>query len=466
MTISFANQSSGTKLEPFPHWATLSMCSLFAILYGVWILPHTVSLRLSCMVLGSLFGLWAVYRYRSLLWQKNALPIALILLLLAWVTIHLFWIGGDFTAQSLEYNKIWKKIALSIPFAIGLGLAIGSNFADAKKCRRYWQIIFLGFCLPTLIYFVKFSYAKFAAAYGYPIPNHLLLIPYGGGENSFGIARAWYVFFCLPAFAISLGLIIQLAREHHFSLAKSWPYLTTLPLTVMLFFNEADRFGMVYVTLLLMLTFGIIFGRYFKNLGWRKAIGLLLVAGICIWLIILSVSKNSQWKTLLADTKVAVQVDRYDHWKNRAKGYPANEFGQTPTDSNYSRAAWAIVGTRLLIDNPLGYGLMSVSFAPLGKERWPDSDLSWTHSAWLDFALGYGFPGLLLLGLAALLAWLQSVQLPTPWILVGRWGLFAMVLVMTTKEVSAEAVINALIFLSLWVNAMSLITSKIKQNLS
>lgn len=414
------------------------------------------------MVLGGVLGLWAMYRYRSVLWQKNAAPIALILLLLVWVTIHLFWIGKDFAVQSMEYTKIWKKIAISIPFAIGLGLAIASNFSDAQKCRRYWQIIFLGFCLPTLIYFAKFAYAKFATTYGYPIPNHLLLIPYGGGEHAFGVARAWYVFFCLPAFAISLGLIVQLIRQHHFSLYKSWPYLAMLPLTVTLFFIEADRFGMVYATLLMLLTFGLIFGKYFKNLEWKKALGLLLVAGICIWLIIQSVSKNPQWKTLLADTKVAVQVDRYDHWKNRAKGYPVNEYGQIPTDSNYSRAAWAIVGLRLLAENPLGYGLMSTSFNPLGKAKWPESDLSWTHSAWLDFALGYGLPGVLLLGLAALLAWRQSAQLPTPWAQAGAWGLVAMALVMTTKEVSAETVINALIFLSLWVATMSLLVTVIQ----
>lgn len=459
MTISFTNSYTSAQLEPFPHWATLLMCLLFAVLYGVWILPHTVFLRLLCMVLGGLLGLWAIYRYRSLLWQKNAISIALVLSLLVWVTIHLFWIGRDFNAQSLEYTKIWKKIALSIPFAIGLGLGIASNFSSEAKCRRYWQIIFLGFCLPTLVYFTKFSYAKFATNYGYPIPNHLLLIPYGSGEHAFGVARAWYVFFCLPAFAISLGLIIQLIRQHHFSFYNSWYYLAMLPLTVTLFFIEADRFGMIYVTLLLLLTFGIIFGRYFKDLKWKKALGLLLIAGICVWLIIQSVSKNPQWKTLVADTKVAVQVDRYDHWKNRAKGYPANEYGQIPTDSNYSRTAWAIVGARLLVENPLGYGLMSTSFAPLGKAKWPDSDLSWTHSAWLDFALGYGLPGLFLLTLATALAWRQGTQLLSPWSQMACWGLLAMALVMTTKEVSAEAVINALIFLSLLVSAMSLINS-------
>lgn len=65
---------------------------------------------------------------------------------------------------------------------------------------------------------------------------------------------------------------------------------------------------------------------------------------------------------MIADAKVAVQVDRFDDWRNRNKGYPVNELGTIPLDSNYSRIAWAIVDSRLLVEKPLGYGLMSLSF--------------------------------------------------------------------------------------------------------
>lgn len=439
-----------------PHWIVMVMCVSFALLYGVWVLPHTVFIRHVAMVLGGLLGLWVIYQNRALIWQKRALPIALIFLLLIWVTIHLFWIGKDYPTQYQEYTKIWKKIALSIPFAIGLGLAIASNFSNAAKSRRYWQIIFLGFCLPALIYFAKYSYAKFAGAYGYPIPDHLLLVPYGSGEQPFGIPRAWYVFFCLPALAIALGKIVQLIERNDFSLNSAWPYLVIVPLTVALFFIEADRFGVVYVTLLLVIALGMISIKHFTKLSWKGWLTLLLLVTVSLWLVGLSVSKNAQWKTLLADSKVAAQVDRYDHWKNRNKGYPTNELGLTPTDSNYSRLAWAIVGSRLLVEKPLGYGLMSLSFSALGKEKWPDSDLSWTHSAWLDFGLGYGLPGLLLLVIAVILSWHHSKKTIAPWNLIGRWGLASMALVMTTKEVSAEAAVNAIIFLAIWATAFTL----------
>lgn len=455
-------QSQGTQLffrqkaKPIPHWIVMVMCVSFALLYGVWILPHTVFIRHVAMVLGGLLGLWVMCQNHTFFWQKRALPIALIFLLLLWVTIHLFWIGKDYPNQYLEYTKIWKKIALSIPFAIGLGLAIASNFSNSARCRRYWQMIFFGLCLPTLIYFFKYAYAKFAGAYNYPIPGYLLLIPYGGGEHPFGIPRAWYVFFCLPALAIALGKIVQLIENNDFSLNSAWSYVAMVPLTVALFFIEADRFGVVYVTLLMAISLGIILIKYSTKLSWKGWLTLLLLVTVSLWMMDLSVSKNAQWKTLLADSKVAAQVDRYDHWKNRNKGYPVNELGLTPTDSNYSRLAWAIVGSRLLVEKPLGYGLMSLSFSALGKEKWPDSELSWTHSAWLDFGLGYGLPGLILLVIAVYLSWHHSAKTNAPWNLIGRWGLASMALVMTTKEVSAEAAINAIIFLTIWATAFTL----------
>jgi hypothetical protein len=462
MYSQISQSHSMQNAQKIPHLIVLIMCVLFALLYGVWILPHTVFIRHAAMGIGSLIGLWVIYRNHSLLWQKRALPTALVFLLLIWVTIHLFWIGRDYPIQSMEYTKIWKKIAFSLPFALGLGLAIASNYSDSGKSHRYWQIIYLGFCLPTLIYFGKFVYAKLAITYGYPIPGYLLLAPYGGGEQPFGIPRAWYVLFCLPAFAIGLGRVIQLIEQDNFGFRISWPYLVILPLTVDLFFLEADRFGMVYVIFLLALSLGITLIKYYKRLFGKNGFILLSVAVLSLGLVSLSVSKNPQWQTLVTDSKLAVQVDRYDNWKNRNKGYPMNEFGQAPTDSNYSRIAWAIVGSRLLTENPLGYGLMSLSFGALGKEKWPESELSWTHSAWLDFGLGYGLPGLFLLGLAVLLSWHYGAHSIAPWSLIGRWGLASMALVLTTKEVSAESGINFIIFLVLWVSSLSLNNGNVK----
>ena len=443
------------------HLTTVILCSLFAILWGVWVLPHTVFIRHFCLIAGALLGLYVIWPKRSLLITKAAIPIWLIGLLLLWATTHLFFIGLDYERQLEEYTTIWKKIALCIPFALGLGLALGSQASNSANTKQYWMIIYLGFLLPMVIYLVKWIAAIYLPRYGYAVPQYLILSS-AHLSNTWAIPKAFYVFFCLPAFAIALGQMIHGIQTKQFRLISSLVYLLAMPLTLLIFYIEDDRLGIVYA--LILMTVAIFFTGFIPLLGHRKiswkVSGLVLISLLVSGYIITKVIQtNPLWKTLIADAKVAVQVDRFDHWKNRNKGYPVNELGQNSSDSNYSRIAWAIVGSRLLIEEPLGYGLMSLSFSALGKERWSDSDLSWTHSAWLDFALGYGFPGLLLLAGAAGLSWRSGRSLSSPWRALACWAMPSACLVMVAKEVSSEVIINALIFLIVLIAAINIAQS-------
>ncbi len=56
----------------------------------------------------------------------------------------------------------------------------------------------------------------------------------------------------------------------------------------------------------------------------------------------------------------------------------------------------------------MGYGLLTLHFDNLSKDKWPDSVLSMTHSGFLDFALGYGYAGIAFLLAASLVVMRQS----------------------------------------------------------
>lgn len=114
------------------------------------------------------------------------------------------------------------------------------------------------------------------------------------------------------------------------------------------------------------------------------------------------------------------------------------------------------------MQNPLGYGLLSLSFGGLGKQIWPNAQISWTHSAWLDFALGYGLPSLIMIWLAIALAWQRAKALNPPFNTLGRWGLLIAAAVMLTKEISTEVVVNSMMFMIVWVTAMGLTISSHK----
>jgi O-antigen ligase len=75
---------------------------------------------------------------------------------------------------------------------------------------------------------------------------------------------------------------------------------------------------------------------------------------------------------------------------------PLNEKGESVSGTNYDRVSWAIIGMRLLSENPLGYGLVDRSFRRLAQKVWPESSLAQSHSGWIDFSLGVGVPGALL----------------------------------------------------------------------
>jgi hypothetical protein len=456
--VAMIDQNSNAASKPVPHALVLTLCMLFAVLWGVWVLPNTVFIRHFCLIAGACFGLYVIWPRRALLLIREAIPIWLIVFLLVWVTLHLFFIGQDYVRQLEEFTKIWKKIAISVPFALGLGLALGSQLSNPKNTQKYWAIIYLGFLLPMAIYFVKWIAALYLPRYGYTIPQFLILSP-DHLNNPWAIPRAFYVFFCLPALAIALGQMIYSIQARQFKLRSSIVYLLAIPLTLLIFHIEVDRLGIAYglISIVAAIFFGFMPMLRRRQMSWRVGAILLILLLVSGYIATKAIQSNSQWKPLIGDAKIAIQVDRFDHWKNRKKGYPVNELGATVSASNYERISWALAGPRLLIDEPLGYGLMSLSFSALGKKKWPDSDLSWTHSAWLDFALGYGFPGLLLLAGAAALAYRNSRCLTYPWRALGCWAIPSASLVMVAKEVSSETIMNALIFLIVLIVAITMV---------
>lgn len=455
MTASFAPNG----ITPVPHALVLTLCWLAAILYGVWILPETVFIRHFCMVAGAIFSLYVIYPNRGLLLQKEAAPIWMIVLLMAWVTFHLFFIGQDFEKQWDEYTRIWKKIAVSTVFAIGLGIALISQAGNQKNTDHYWKIIFLGFLLPTIAYFIKYGVTNLGPKYGFTVPIYLMLDPDHMGSR-FGISRAWYVYFCLPAVAISIGLLTTRIKNHTFTFYNGFIYLACTPITALIFYIENDRLGTLFSFLLVLISIILIGFSLARQKALRGLLIFALAIGLSAFILWGSFKQNTQWLTLIADAKVAVQqVDKLDNWmynRIQQKGYPQNEYGQTVNPSNYERISWAIIGGRFVQENPLGYGLLSLSFGALCKQQWPDSEMSWSHSAWLDFTLGYGIPAFILLGGAVLLAWRNAKHAIKPWRLIGRWGLPILSAVLLVKEISSEVFINALCFLIVFCAALSL----------
>lgn len=462
--IQVANPANpqAKDMQTLPVSVMISMAWIFAILFGIWALPHTVFIRHTSMVLGSILGLYVIaflWRRDLLKWQANAVPIVLIVALFVWVTIHLLWIGKEPQLQWAEYARAWKKIFIVFPFALGLGLGIRYviQFGNANESKRLWQIMYFALLLPTLIFYIKFGLTEWSKAAQFTLSPYLILSQ--DWSFSSGMPKYFYVFFSLPAFAIAIGAITHAVLKNTMRLKTHTVYFIAVLTIPIIFYLQTVRNGMLFAGLIIMIAL-LILGLSILIRGTLKQKTIFgILAMLLIMMSAASLKTNPAWKMLVADVKVAVQLDKIDNWKyQRASGLPdpLNEYGVPVNPSNYERATWLIAGVRLLPENPLGHGLMTLSFDHLTKEKWPNSFMSQTHSAWLDFALGYGIPGVSLLAIALLLAWRNSKSLQDPWSLIGRWGLGVLGLVMLTTEISSEIFINALIFMIVMLAGLSM----------
>jgi hypothetical protein len=471
MNIAVSNQSDQQQnfanldtAKTIPAWIIWTQCICFAVLYAIWNYPLTNFVSDTCMVIGALLSIYILYLNRSFFKTQQAIPFWLLMTLLAWIILHLLFFSNNFSLQLRELTSIWKRVVIAILFALGFGMALAST----KPKKGYWAIFYVGMMLPTLIFLAKYWLNLSAPQYGWVVPEYLRL--YSGRDSLFYMYKTDYVAFCLPALAISLA---QLKRnlDH----ARIWTlsnaiYLLSLLAILTTFMLGNIKNGIAYSVILIAVFVILVlnaqvnksFVSLAKSAHWKlwflKLFMILLVMAISAPILMRHLEQNPSWKTLWADSKVAVQVDQIDTWKYwGAKGYPLNEYGTPVSATNYERLAWGIIGFRLLQENPQGYGLVENSFQYLTKQKWPDSLLRQSHSGWLDLALGIGIPGIILVLSALLLTMirLRGVAKNDPpnqvafWLSNTLWLLWALLLLWCTTEISFKITLVALIF---WVS--------------
>lgn len=431
---------------------------MFSVLYAVWALPETILVRHICLIAGALIGLYEIFHFRAILFGKlnsATIPVWMLVGLFAWASFHLFFLSNNFPLQMEEYSSIWKRTALGAIFAIGLGLALGG--CDSQKQRAYWRLFYLGLLTPTLIYVLKYSLTHYGVLWGVNPPAYLKL---HYGSHPFYLPKTAYVCFCLPALAAALGGLRQNIRNHVWLSPLNFSYALTIPAVLFVFYGENIKNGVVYGGFLILVFAGQLLLADFKRHWVRKAILTLAIAISGSVFVVNHVQKNESWRTLAADARVAVDINRYEQWRfNGQKGYPDNELGKMVSATNYERIAWGKVGVILLSQNPLGYGLIERSFGRLSKQAWPDSSLHQSHSGWLDLALGIGIPGMVLLLGGLLLNMYQlrriaesgsgGMHSPTPgvpWPTACWWILLASLVMWFTTEISQKVFFDSLIF--------------------
>ncbi|MBT8607856.1 hypothetical protein G6656_06140 [Polynucleobacter paneuropaeus] len=416
---------------------------LFAVLFAIWALPETILIRNVCLVLGGLIGIYQIYTYRTCLANKKAVPIFLIIALFVWSTFHLLFLSNNFALQLAEYASIWKRSLIGAIFALGFGLGIVNT---SSKTRQWaWIVFYIGLLLPTLIYILKFGLLYCEKKSGANVGSYWHIY----------IAKTAYMGFCIPALAVALGQIYFQITNGKWLTWPNFVYAGTIPAVLFVIYAENIKNGALYSFLFITIFIGLLAFKYFKRFPVRIGILLVLILLGSGLFIKNHIKQNHSWETFLADAKVATQDENSESWKCKVSGgsLPTNELGEQVSDTNYSRVSWGINALKLIPQYPFGYGLVERSFGHIGKQVWPGSCLSQSHSGWLDLTLGIGIPGMLLLlgslilSLKGLLRFrFDTIEYLVQWRSMSACTLICFGLIWCTTEISQKVFFDELVF--------------------
>jgi len=434
-------------------WALIIFSS---VLLGIWAVRETIALRNVLLAFGAIMSLVYCTRF----FKSNAIPIPVknwipfifLGLLFCWVIFHYLFLSRFPDIQFHELISTWLRSILAVILALGTGLAL-SKRPVAVNCL--WIGILGSFAYLFYQYIPKAIAAKslFAIDHGYYI--YRLKIS--------GVLMGTILLVGL------LGTMVDTIRRAKwreiFMAGLLWLIGTTATLYSFVFiFDTRNGVGLAVIMFAIVLL--IVIRQVLRLLLFRKAeqgISTLLVliicaAGVVGWLGGEHMKHNPGWSTMWEDAKISIQVEKYPNWQNLpVMGYPQNANGEVVKANTYERLAWAVAGFEILLPaNSLGLGVLKKPFYIALKEKYPNSanNLTGTHSAWVDIALAFGYPGIFLF-LASLIStiYISSRANSSFKSLVGLMSM-GLILLYTVGEVSSQHSIEILCFLISLISAL------------
>ncbi|WP_133092093.1 hypothetical protein [Polynucleobacter meluiroseus] len=388
-----------------------------AILLVVWALPHTIAARNIALFTGLFAALcWLILENPKLGW-KDCWPSICLLLVPAWVLFHWYFISILKDQQWQELSSTWLRVCVAVLLGSVSGIMI------SKKPRQILWIISAIILLPTITFVMYLHQVYLVKTW---------ILPTGMYYGAFKQAKFSMVYFVVCQALVGFGLIFcaiqgqasEKSLENIVGRKNKQTPLWSLFLGVALVLIALVDFiavrglngiivsGMGFI----VCVFTVFYQSAAAHLkreqaGSRRASifmrGLLIIiligAGLyAFW----SYDQRYEGKLshLAGDIQIATQIDQNQTWirDGRPMADPVDLTGRPINGSTYERVSWFIKGLRLIQDNPLGNGVSHQGFGHYMRAEYPKSTVLMTHSAWVDFTLGLGLPGLVLTWLAIL----------------------------------------------------------------
>ena len=407
------------------------LCGIALII--IWPIQGTLALRNLLLFVGGALGMNQTFQMRHLLTGRSALPIQLLALLGLWVLCHFLLLSQNNQREFYHLRHSWLPGAFAVFIGIGMGLIVGND----SKWRKG---VYFG-----LLAFILFFYANYFQI-SYSLGHFTMPYPWEKGYYGNKIS---IVVFGMLSLAIALSMLSQnlhvLDRGNTFrSIGAAWLLMLNLLAFVLVGTKNGMALGTFSIGCFVMIEL------FTRRSNWKATAILsgIIVTGVAI--LYVHAKSINEWDNFSATVSAGIQTDKYDNWSNHeALGPPVLADGTVTQDSAYVRTAYAVLGARLLLAKPLGYGSLNDSFKYLVKEKYPekkDTTVVATLSGWLDFGLAMGIPGLLLL-LAAVgstfsIAWGKL----TMWSKSTMWLMATLSLAWLVAEVCDDVFLESMLF--------------------
>ncbi|HYA38392.1 MAG TPA: O-antigen ligase family protein [Candidatus Methylomirabilis sp.] len=369
--------------------------ALLGILFFVWPVPHTVSVRDLLLVLNlALFGYLAWVRRGSGAGLRELSAPALVLAgLTAWMYAVVFFIFPENTWSLGEIQSQWWRALAA--------LLIGAFAAISARDNRRLTVAALAVLVAALA--VHVLYVDFQAMQGLLKPGQL--------ERMAGLTegpdKSNYLTNVLFGFLLAELFFRAVYGERVLPLSNT-VFAAALALTSVSVFAERTRNGMITLVLMLLLL-----GWFYLRARQARLNRLVLASGIVAMFaivlggaaLVVSARQSSSLHELIDTIPIAWDTEHHREWQeDNPASWPKLPNGQTVDVSVYQRVAWFKEGLLLVRDHPLGIGFGRNAFGH-GLEAKYGKGGGHSHSGLLDMAIGLGVPGALLwLGFFASLA--------------------------------------------------------------
>jgi hypothetical protein len=427
-----------------------------ATLVAIWPLPDTIAFRQMLLIAGVTMSLLVISRNGRPILKKEAWPLWMLASFFLWLLVHLAFFSVRVTEQVHELRSDWVRSLLAAILGLGLGIVLQNPGEEDQQSTfgKLELILFAGFAGTIVIFFVRYLYEIWATSQWLHLD--FFMTPY---KSKTPIVIFGGIF--LPLAFITILKVISGAEK------TQWATLSVLGILLTLF---ADYFAntkngiAVFVFASLIFFFKLIKSikatHYHRRLVWSCITATLLIASFGIKK---HVETNPAWTMIWSDFKVGIDIEHHDGWKDIGRfPVPMNEHGLSVNTSTYLRAAWATAGLQLVKENPQGYGLINHSFGALAIEKWTDfsppngKTKGATHSGWLDFTLGLGIPGLILVLIPLWASFRRALYIPGFWFNYVVWAVPIITFAYTITEVSSDHFIELLFFMTAFVCGLTI----------